>query len=112
MVKRAFSDHAQFSTTLSLRERQQAAIADLEVIAARTSDLGELMDLSSTILADALRVDVSHILRLRADGATLILQSAAGWAGEKIGQIVRLSPDDAPFSEALESHTPVVADLA
>src|SRR5512138_2820410 len=79
---------AQGEDRLQIRERQQAAVAELGQRALGGIDLQELMYETASSLATTLEVENTKILELLPSGDALLLRAGVGWKDGLIGKAI------------------------
>jgi two-component system CheB/CheR fusion protein len=85
VVYNDISNLKRASRRLHLRERQQAAVAELGTTALAGAELHVLFEQAATTLAQTLDVEFSKILQLVPEGPTLELVAGVGWSVGLIG---------------------------
>lgn len=73
---------------LAARARHLEAIARIARAGLRCGSLCALLDEVVAAVADALRIDLSKILRLQRDGRTMLLVAGVGWGDRVVGNTV------------------------
>lgn len=72
----------------SRRARQQAALADLGLLALARGDLDTLLEAAVVTVRDTLEVDLVKVLERAPDGRSLLLRAGAGWHDGLVGKAV------------------------
>lgn len=81
------TERKQIETALSLRQRQQRAVAELGQYALEGEPLNSLLRRSVNFVTRALEVEYSKIFEVLPGGDNLVLRAAAGWEEGAIGEV-------------------------
>ena len=95
---------------LRIRERQQAAVAELGQQALSGMDLQSLMDSASMLVAQTLDVEYAKILELLPDEKELLLRAGVGWKEGYVGRAKVGTGSDSQAGHALMSGAPVIVE--
>ena len=95
---------------LANRSRQQAAVAQLGLLALQSCSIDELMDEAVTTLAQTLDVEFAKILELSASGTELLLRSGVGWRDGLVGKAKISALENSQAGYTLSFHQPVRVD--
>ncbi len=95
---------------LRLRALQQAAIADLGLIALAGADLQTLFDEAVSKVSETLQVEFSKVLELLGKNDELLLRSGIGWAAGLVGHATVGAGADSQAGYTLLSHEPVIVE--
>ena len=107
------TDTADDGTPLSVRLRQQAAIAEFGAHALRTHDLDMLLQRASALVAEGLDIKQAKVLELLPDGDRLLVRAGVGWGPDVVGKATIGADGRSPAGHALRTGQPVVSeDLA
>jgi PAS domain S-box-containing protein len=110
---RALVERARIEVDLAARTRQQAALADLGLMAQSASDPAGVMDAAAIVVAGVLDADLSLILRLRPDGESLLFEAGLGWPDGLVGTAIVDGGADSLIGKILASGQPAtVVSLA
>ncbi|MCL5264366.1 MAG: PAS domain S-box protein, partial [Chloroflexi bacterium] len=104
------AEHKRAKDELQMRERQQAAIAELGQPALAGIDLSRLMDEAVVLLAKTLEVEYAKVLELLPDGKALLLRAGVGWKEGYVGHATVGSGVDSQAGYTLLSHEPVIVE--
>jgi PAS domain S-box-containing protein len=108
-------DQQEASLDLLRRTRQQAAVAELGILALQADDATDVIDAALRRVSDVLAADRCALLRVRRhdDGRDLVLEAAVGFPVECIGTLRVPDGRDSQAGFTLSSPGPVVvADQA
>lgn len=104
---------ASRAVTLEARERQQAAVARLGLLALEESDLGVVFHEATRAVAETLGVPLAKVLELLPDEDALVLRAGVGWSNGEVGRTTVPAGADSQAGFTLTSGWPVVVeDLA
>jgi len=95
---------------ISVRARQQAAVAQLAQRALEGADISSLLDETVAVLAGTLEVEHCEILELLPDGRALLLRASAGWKKGLDGQATVSATTDSQAAYTLLSEYPVIVE--
>ena len=104
------TERSRAEALLSMRARQQAAVAELGRRALEGIDLSALMDEAARLVARTLEVECSKVLELLPDGAALHLRAGVGWKEGLVGRAVVGGGRDSQAGYTLLSDEPVVVE--
>src|SRR6185437_10660731 len=108
-----FCERVRQDDLLQARARQQAALAELSQRAVADSNTDALMARMVELVADTVGAEMTGVLRLLPDGASLALRAAAGWPdGVALGQKVGAGPDTQAGLTLLTNAPVLVQDVA
>ncbi|MDZ4737175.1 MAG: cache domain-containing protein [Rhodospirillaceae bacterium] len=93
---------------LDRRSRQQAAIAELGLMAVTVTDRDALFARATSVMAEGLAVEISALLELMPDNSSLVLRACVGWPSDSIGTVVAQRDLRSQAGYALISREPVV----
>jgi PAS domain S-box-containing protein len=109
-VVRDATEHKRGQEALEQRAAQQAAIADLGLLALGGLEPDELMDALVGRVAGTLGVDYVSILKLLPGGDRLLLRAGVGWRAGVIGQASFRADRDQHAGATLDTTDPVVLE--
>lgn len=95
---------------LRMRERQQAAVAELGRYALEEDDPKRFWERCAKLLAETLRVSRCAIFEPVEEGPSLVLRAGVGWKEEELGQILFEVGNETPEGQAFQSLQPVSVD--
>ncbi len=95
---------------LRVRERQQAAIAELGQRALGGLDLQTLMDETVELLASTLDVENADVLELLPNGDVLLLRAGVGWKDGLVGRATVSAGQDTQAGHSLLTRRPVIVE--
>ena len=95
---------------LRVRERQQAAVAELGQRALGGLDLQSLMNEAAHLLAEALEVEIAKVLELLPGGEALLLRAGVGWKDGVVGQATVGADRNSQAGYTLASQEPVIVE--
>ncbi|MEX0807410.1 MAG: cache domain-containing protein [Dongiaceae bacterium] len=93
---------------LDRRSRQQAAIAELGLMAVTVTDRDALFAHATSVMAEGLSVETGALLELMPDNINLVLRARVGWPADSIGAVVAQRDLRSQAGYALISREPVV----
>ncbi|MEX1108719.1 MAG: cache domain-containing protein [Dongiaceae bacterium] len=93
---------------LDRRSRQQAAIAELGLMAVTVTDRDALFARATSVMAEGLSVEIGALLELMPDNTNLVLRARVGWPIDFIGKVVAQRDLGSQAGYALISREPVV----
>lgn len=112
-AQREITDRKQAENQLKIRERQQAAIAELGQEALATDDLEALMQRAVNVVAEILAVEYTKILELLPDRRELLLKVGIGWTPGLVGTATVGTERESQAGYTLYSDEPaIVRDLS
>jgi PAS domain S-box-containing protein len=109
-VVRDATEHKRGQRALEQRAAQQAAIADLGLLALGGLEPDELMDKLVGRLATTLDVEFVTVLKLVPGGDRLLLRAGVGWRDGVVGQASFRADRDQHAGATLETPDPVVLE--
>ena len=95
---------------LRIRERQQAAVAELGQQALSGMDLQSFMEHAAMLLAQSLDVEYTKILELLPDEKALLLRAGVGWKEGYVGRAKVGAGTDSQAGYTLASGEPVIVE--
>ncbi|MEQ8995286.1 MAG: GAF domain-containing protein [Coleofasciculus sp. B1-GNL1-01] len=98
----------QAEAALRIRQRQDAAIAQLGQEALIEEDLSILMEWTVTRVAQTLNVDYCQILQRLPNGEELLLVAGFGWQAGLVGQATVSSGKESQFGYSLVCWEPII----
>ena len=93
---------------LSNRAQQQSVVAALGQFALVSQDFNALVHQAITMVGQALEVELTHLLELQPNGATLLMRAGVGWQPECVGAAVLDASGHSHAAFVLASGEPVV----
>ncbi|MFE4106668.1 PAS domain S-box protein [Almyronema epifaneia] len=102
------TERKQAETALTKRLKQQAAIAQLSQQALIKSDLDNLFDQTTQLLAQSLEIDFVKVSELLPEGDRLRLRAGVGWRAGLIGQATLSANRNSQAGYTLSVKQPVV----
>lgn len=109
LAVRDASERRRVEDSLRVRERRQAAIAELGHIALTGTDLRPLMDEAVGLVGSQLAVEFCNVLELLPDGR-VVDRAGTGWTGEQTDWAATEARSAIPAAEVLRTQEPVVVD--
>ncbi len=110
---RDLRDHREAEAELTVRARQQEAVAELGRRALVDREPASLMEAAVVAVAGTLGVDYAEVLELRPQLGALCLRAGVGWEDRLVGTAMVRTGRGSPAGLTLESDGPVVVtDLA
>jgi PAS domain S-box-containing protein len=103
-------DRKQSDVLLKVRAQQQSAIAQLGQLALAATDLLELMDAATALVAESLGVEYCKVLELLQDGTGLLLRAGVGWQPGLVGKAIVGLDQDSQAGYTLLIDQPVVVE--
>jgi PAS domain S-box-containing protein len=100
----------QAQEALQVRERQEAAIAQLGQEALIETDLSILMDWAVALVAQTLDVEYCKILELLPDGESLLLKAGVGWQAGLVGQVTVSALTESQAGHTLLCDEPIIVE--
>lgn len=104
------TERMQAEKELSVRVRQQAAVARLGQAALSGVPLQELLDEAVGVVANTLGVELCKVLELLPDGKRLMLRAGVGWREGLIGQATVGAGLESQAGYTLTSDEPVLVE--
>lgn len=98
----------QAEAALQIRQRQEAAIAQLGQEALIEADLSILMNWTVTLIAKTLNVDYCKILERLPNGEELLLLAGFGWQGGLVGQATVSNKKESQAGYTLLYREPII----
>jgi two-component sensor histidine kinase len=95
---------------LTVRLRQQAAIAEFGSHALRTHDLDTLLQRASALVATGLDIKQAKVLELLPNGDQLLVRAGVGWGPDVVGKATIGADGRSPAGHALKTDQPVVSE--
>lgn len=95
---------------LHQRTLQQQVVAELGQRALEGTQVGELLDEATDLVARTLDVDFSEILALESSGSELLLCSGVGWSDGMVGSARVSAGPDSQAGYALTHRLPVIVE--
>jgi PAS domain S-box-containing protein len=84
-ITRDLTDRRRAEEATRLRARQQAAIAELGLVALKSRDLQALLDHAASTVQKTLEVDFVRVLEVLPEGDRLLLRAGVGWKDGLVG---------------------------
>ena len=109
-ITRDITERRLAERALYRRERQQAAAAELGLIALKTSNTQEVLESAVGLTARGLEVDYCSLFELSPDGDTFLLRAGAGWHPVWIGHVFGSTAGDSLAGYTLLNDEPVIID--
>jgi PAS domain S-box-containing protein len=106
------SERKQAEAELSIRTREQVAVATLSQRALTTNSLATLLDRALALVAQTLGAEMCAIFELQPPGDTLLLRAGLGWDDGLVGQATIDARMNCHAGYALKSTLPVIMDDA
>jgi PAS domain S-box-containing protein len=104
------SERKQAEAELSIRTREQVAVATLSQRALSTNSLAALLDRALALVAQTLEAELCAIFELQPNGDTLLLRAGIGWQEGLVGQATIEARSDNHARYTLQSTLPVIMD--
>ncbi|MEK7219977.1 MAG: PAS domain S-box protein, partial [candidate division NC10 bacterium] len=105
-----FAQIRQREETLTVRVRQQAAVAELGQRALAATDLSTLMNQAVACVAQTLGTEYCKVLELLPDGTALLLRAGVGWKDGSVGHAAVGAGTDSQAGYTLLSSEPVIVE--
>ncbi len=109
LAVRDASERRRVEDSLRVRERRQAAIAELGHMALTRTDLSPLMDEAVGLVGSQLAVEFCNVLELLSDGR-VVDRAGTGWTGAQTDWAATEARSSIPAAEVLRTQEPVVVD--
>lgn len=95
---------------LRARERQLAAVVQLGRTALAGSEEQSLFQEATVLIADVLEVEMTKVLELLPDRATLLLRAGVGWQDGLVGKETVGAGRDSQAGYSMESSIPIIVE--
>jgi two-component system CheB/CheR fusion protein len=100
----------EIADRLRIRERQQAAVADLGQRALAGGDVQDLMDTAVQNVALTLDIEYCKVLELLPEGEQLLLRAGVGWRDGLVGNATVRAGTDSQAGYTLQASGPVIVE--
>jgi PAS domain S-box-containing protein len=110
-VTRDMTERREAQEALARRALQQAAVAELGILAVRARELQPVLDRAAEQVVQTLRTDACAVLELQPDGQTLLVRAGVGWMDGVVGQATVPVREGSPAGLALRAVEPVITEL-
>jgi PAS domain S-box-containing protein len=101
---------SQIEKDLTVRMRQQAAVADLGQRALKEDDLSMLMEETVARIAQTLEVEYVKVLELLPHKNTLLLRAGTGWKSGSVGRATVGTEKNSQAGYTLLSNEPIIVE--
>lgn len=109
-VTRDMTEPRQAQEALARRALQQAAVAELGVLAVRARELQPVLDKAVEQVAHTLGTEACAVLELSPDGHTLLVRAGVGWGDGVVGHTTVPANNGSQASLALRTTEPVITE--
>lgn len=106
----AVTDPIDEASALSIRLRQQAAIAEFGKHALRTHDLDAILQQACKLAADGLGIQQAKVLELLPYDRGLLVRAGVGWGPEVVGKAIIGADGGSPAGYALRTGEAVISE--
>ncbi|HEX2459389.1 MAG TPA: GAF domain-containing protein, partial [Vicinamibacterales bacterium] len=104
------TDPIDEASALSIRLRQQAAIAEFGKHALRTHDLDAILQQACKLAADGLGIQQAKVLELLPYDRGLLVRAGVGWGPEVVGKAIIGADGGSPAGYALRTGEAVISE--
>ena len=92
--------------------KQVSALAKFGGQALRSSEIGELLQEATSLVSDAIEVDLVKVLELLPDGQSLLVRAGVNWNPGVVGHATIPADGGSAAGHALRTNAPVISDVA
>ncbi len=110
VASRDVTERHQAELALKARERQQAIVAELGLLALEAVNPAVLMAEVATLTAQTLEVEYTGIFELLKNGSGLLLQAGFGWAESLLGTVTISMGTDSLAGYTLLANRPIIVE--
>jgi signal transduction histidine kinase/DNA-binding NarL/FixJ family response regulator len=109
-LRRGEEELRRSESLMTLRARQQGALAALGITGLRSSILQNLLDEAVAVVAETLDVELCKALELLPASGQLLLRAGIGWQDGLVGHAIVPCGDDSQAGYTLKVNEPVVVE--